>query len=366
MVGALRRLKPRLADKRQENGYIAVMTVLILGAVATAIGITLLLTGTDAQRITLGEQQSRQARSLAIACGQEALQQVHDNIAFTANNTSMSLGQGSCRYSVGVSGGSARLISASGTVGGVTRKIQANVTINASTITVGNWQDMPDRYATVSYVQGTTMTNDAAATTAPVTMPANVTTGNFIVVAVSWDTTATQSFSCSDTRGNAYTNIGTVWNDTTNTQGMSICYAQNISGNAADTVTVTFAASSNFRRVVANEYSGVATVGNPVDGVAGVGGLTTVTSTDGTSSGNITTTQDGDLVFSAVMITMTTRGIVNGTGFSPRLYTGLKDMEAEDKQQPQAGVTAGTWTMPAASDKVDVAVVAFKPAPLTQ
>ncbi|HSX34101.1 MAG TPA: hypothetical protein VLF62_00465 [Candidatus Saccharimonadales bacterium] len=351
---------------RQQGGYIALMAVLILGAVATAIGITLLLTGTDAQRLTLGEQQSRQARALAVACGQEALQQIHDNLAFTATNTSMNLGQGSCKYSVGTSSGigSVRLVSASGTVGDITRKVQAGVTVNASTITVSSWQDMPDRYATVNYVQGNIMSNDVAGTTAPVAFPVNVTAGNFIVVAISWDTTPTQSFSCADTRGSTYTNIGTVWNDATNTQGMSICYAPNITGGA-NTVTVTFGASVNFRRVVVSEYSGVAT-SNPVDVYGGIGAATTTATTDGTAPSNITTTQDGDLIFGASNLTAALRGYSAGTNFTQRMYTNTKDVAVEDRQQPQAGSVTAPWTMITASDKINLAVVAFKAATVAQ
>ena len=357
--------KEHAAQQRlQEGGYIAVMTVLILCAVATAIGVTLLWTGTDAQRLTLGEQQSRQAHALAVACGQEALQQIHDNLAFTATNASMSLGQGTCKYSVGVAGGagSTRLVSAAGTVGNVTRKVQTSVTVNASTITAGTWKDMPDRYATISYVQGADMTNDTTVATAAVAFPANVTSGNFIIAAFTWDNTSIGlAFSCSDSRGNTYSNVTTAWNDATNTQSVGICYAPITSGGAADTVTVTFGGGASFRRLIVGEYSGVATT-SPVDGFTGIGGGSTATGTDGTTSGNITTTQDGDLIFSVIETTAVTRGPVPGTGFTARLYTNSKDLSVEDKQQPLAGTTAGTWTMPAAGDRMDIGVVAFKAA----
>jgi hypothetical protein len=314
--------------------------------------------------LVLGEQQSRQARSLAVACGQEALQQIHDNIAFTATNTTMSLGQGTCKYSVGVSSGagSTRLINASGIVGDITRKVQAGVTVNASTITVSSWRDSPERYANISYVQGAIMSNDAGGTTAPVTFQTNVTTGNFIAVAVSWDPATTSVFSCSDSRGNTYTNIGAIWNDAANSQAVSVCYAQITSGNAADTVTVTFAGNANFRRVVASEYSGVATT-NPVDTYVGVAGGATVATTDGTATGNVTTTQDGDLIFGVINLTAALRGYSAGTNFVERLYTNTKDLSVEDRQQPLAGTAAGTWTTPTASDKVNLVTVAFRAAP---
>ena len=127
--------------KKYESGYVALLTVLIVGAVATAVGLALLTTGTDAQRATLVQQRSKQARSLAVACTHEALQQVHDNIAFTGTN-SLSLGQGSCIYVVTVTAPTTRSIAVSGTVGNVVKKIQVYVTIGTSSISITSWQEV--------------------------------------------------------------------------------------------------------------------------------------------------------------------------------------------------------------------------------
>lgn len=130
-----------MSRRFQESGYIALLAVLIVGAAATAIGITLLLTGTDSQRSTLAEQQSMQARSLANACTEEALQVMHDNIAFAGTNT-VSIGQGSCTYVTTVLTGTTRSIAVSATVGNVVRKIQAYVTIGSTSISVTSWQEV--------------------------------------------------------------------------------------------------------------------------------------------------------------------------------------------------------------------------------
>jgi type II secretory pathway component PulK len=130
-----------VATQRREPGYIALLAVLIVGAAAIATSLALLMTGTDAQRSTLAEQQSKQAHSLAVACTEEALQQIHDNIAFSGSNT-LSLGQGSCTYTVSISTGTVRIITTSGTVGNVVRKIQAYATIGSSSISITSWQEV--------------------------------------------------------------------------------------------------------------------------------------------------------------------------------------------------------------------------------
>lgn len=120
------------------EGYVALITVLIVGAVATAVSLTLLLTGTDSQRATLVSQQSMQARQLANACAEEALQQIHDSTSFTGTNN-LSLGQGTCSYTVTNTGGSNRTIATTGTVGTTTRKNQISATIGSSSISVISW-----------------------------------------------------------------------------------------------------------------------------------------------------------------------------------------------------------------------------------
>lgn len=119
------------------------MAVLVVGAAATAIGLTLLTTAMDQGRAALITQQSAQARDLADACGEEALQQIYTSGSFTGTN-SLSQGQGSCNYTVTNTGGSNRVIDATGTVGVVARKIKIYVTITSTSISITSWQEVAD------------------------------------------------------------------------------------------------------------------------------------------------------------------------------------------------------------------------------
>jgi type II secretory pathway component PulK len=124
----------------REDGYIALLTVIIVGAAAMAIALTLLLTGSDAQRSALITQQSIQARQLAHGCAEEALQVIHDSTSYTGTGT-LTLGAGSCSYTVSSTGTSTRTVTTTGTVSSVIRKVTAYVTINASSISVSSWQE---------------------------------------------------------------------------------------------------------------------------------------------------------------------------------------------------------------------------------
>lgn len=133
MVKRMRRL--------EEQGYVALIAVLIIGAAATASCLALLSNGANSQRTALIEMQSKQARNLAAACAQEALQQVHDNIAFSGTNN-ISQGAGTCSYTVAVTSGVNRSIVTSANVSNVTRKVQVYATISSSGISVTSWQEV--------------------------------------------------------------------------------------------------------------------------------------------------------------------------------------------------------------------------------
>lgn len=124
-----------------QQGYVALLSVLILGAITTAVAVALLTTGTDSQRETLVMQQSAQARSLADACAEEALQQIHDDTDFTGTNN-LSFSQGACTYTVANTGATTRTITANATVGNSTRKIAVYVTIASSSISITSWQEV--------------------------------------------------------------------------------------------------------------------------------------------------------------------------------------------------------------------------------
>lgn len=127
--------------KNREDGYVALLSVLILGAIATAVGVALLITGVDAQRETLVTQHSVQARSLADACAEEALLQLHDNAAFSGSNN-FTLANNTCTYTVASTGVSSRTITTTATVGNVVRKVLVYVTMSSSSISITSWQEV--------------------------------------------------------------------------------------------------------------------------------------------------------------------------------------------------------------------------------
>lgn len=126
-----------------KDGYIALITVLVIGAVGVAVAVSLLLLGLSSSRTSFALEQSNQAKALANACSEEALQQIRDSTPFTGTGN-LSLGQGTCTYTVTSQGGQNRTITSSGTVGTIVRKVKIILDTITPNINVTSWQELAD------------------------------------------------------------------------------------------------------------------------------------------------------------------------------------------------------------------------------
>lgn len=134
-------MKKKCYNIKQSEGYLILMSVMIIGAISLAIVVSMLLSGLGTSQTSFANQQSVQAKALANACINEALQQIRDNTAFSGSNN-LSLGQGTCTYTVINTGAENRTIQASSTVGVIIRKTQATITQINPTITIASWQEL--------------------------------------------------------------------------------------------------------------------------------------------------------------------------------------------------------------------------------
>lgn len=130
-----------MTDLKYKKGYTTLLSVLILGAVGITITTSLLLSGISSSRTSFAVEQSNQAKALANACAEEALQQVRDSTPFTGT-ANISIGQGSCSYTVTSQGGQNRAITAYGTVDSITRKVSISIDAINPNIGVVSWQEV--------------------------------------------------------------------------------------------------------------------------------------------------------------------------------------------------------------------------------
>jgi hypothetical protein len=128
-------------DKKYKKGYIALITVLVIGAVGLAITISVILLGLGASRTSFALTQSNQAKAFANACAEEALQQIRDAIPYEGTGN-LTLGQGSCTYTVTKLTAQNRTITASGTVGTIIRKVSIALDKITPSINITSWQEV--------------------------------------------------------------------------------------------------------------------------------------------------------------------------------------------------------------------------------
>lgn len=127
---------------RKKSGYITLLSVLVVGAVGVAATLSIILSGLGSSRTSFTYEQMNQAKALANTCAENALEQIRISTPFTGNGA-LSLGQGSCTFSVSSQGGQARAIDATGTVGTVVRRVRIVITAIHPLINISTWQEVP-------------------------------------------------------------------------------------------------------------------------------------------------------------------------------------------------------------------------------
>ena len=124
------------------GGYVTLISVLVVGAVGVAIALSLILLGAGSSRTSFALQQSMQAKGLANACAEEALEQIRESTPFTGSGN-LTLGKGTCSYTVTNTGGTNRSVTTSGTVRTIMRKLTVTITAINPLIVISSWQEGP-------------------------------------------------------------------------------------------------------------------------------------------------------------------------------------------------------------------------------
>lgn len=142
IIGVKSIVNGQLSNVRS-NGFITLISVLVVGAVGIAITLSLILLGLGLSRTSFVIEQSSQTKALANACAEEAMQQIRDSAPFTGSG-SLALGQGICAYTVTSQGAESRTITASGMVGTVIGKVKVIIDKISPVINIVSWQEVGD------------------------------------------------------------------------------------------------------------------------------------------------------------------------------------------------------------------------------
>lgn len=132
-----------MIKKENQQGYVIIISVLIVGTVGLVITVVLALLSNDFYRTSFSLEQSNQSKALSNSCVETALQVVRNDNYYFGTDT-VSLGQGTCDYLVIDTGGETREIQSTGTVGNIVRKVRVTVSEINPEILINSWQEVAD------------------------------------------------------------------------------------------------------------------------------------------------------------------------------------------------------------------------------
>ena len=96
------------------QGYIALISVILMSALGLGIMLSVIASGVNASRTDFSLQQSGAARSLASSCAEEALEKILET-STTSSSGNLTIGSGTCSYLItATSSGQTIIISSTG------------------------------------------------------------------------------------------------------------------------------------------------------------------------------------------------------------------------------------------------------------
>ncbi len=127
----------------KHKGVVTLLGVLALGAVAAAISVSIILQGLNSSRTSFTMEQSAQAKALANACVEEALEEIRESVPYSGTDT-LTIDPGECTYIVTTQAGANRTITASGTVGSTIRKARVTIDKIQPQINLTSWKEVAE------------------------------------------------------------------------------------------------------------------------------------------------------------------------------------------------------------------------------
>jgi len=127
---------------KNQNGFIALISVLIVGAVVLVVSIGISLRSVDESNMSLDEQESHRALALANLCAEQALMKLESSLNYNGNE-SIIVGDESCDIlTIGGAGNLTRTVKTSSVVSGYTRRIKVEVSRISPIMQISSWESV--------------------------------------------------------------------------------------------------------------------------------------------------------------------------------------------------------------------------------
>ncbi len=129
--------------RKSSRGYIALFSVIGLGAIGLSITLSLLLSGALALKSGFDVEQKGKSRLAATACAEEALQAILDTGVIEATS-SLAVGSSTCTYVITSTSTYYYLVKAQGISGVATTKINIILASSSPRIKLSSWEEVAD------------------------------------------------------------------------------------------------------------------------------------------------------------------------------------------------------------------------------
>jgi hypothetical protein len=129
--------------KESRKGYVALLSVLVIGAIGVVSMLSVLLSGVNASKTDLALQQAGSAKVLASSCGEEALQSILET-GTTSSSGGLTISPGTCTYVITSQNGQNITVNATGQVGTITSKVKIVIATTTPAILLSSWKEVGD------------------------------------------------------------------------------------------------------------------------------------------------------------------------------------------------------------------------------
>ncbi|MFA6424132.1 MAG: hypothetical protein WCV83_02335 [Candidatus Magasanikbacteria bacterium] len=125
----------------EKNGFVILLSVLIMGSVGLAVALYLLSAGLTSSQNGSVLELSNQAKALSNACAEIGLAKIA-NCTSTVGTFETIIDESKCSYSIIQTGDNGRTLTSQATQNDLTRKIKIEVGQVSPIITINSWQEV--------------------------------------------------------------------------------------------------------------------------------------------------------------------------------------------------------------------------------
>lgn len=130
--------------RKQQDGYVLLISVLVLSAASLALAIAGITLGLNFTTSSSLYRQARAATAMAHTCGEQALEKLKENANYTGPETLTFPGSETCTVVSVTGSGAVRTIKSQGSAQGAVARVQIEVSQVSPQIIVSSWKELAD------------------------------------------------------------------------------------------------------------------------------------------------------------------------------------------------------------------------------